>query len=131
MSPSTPLEPISLSKLSTRSKPKKSNMLTNFTSKKFVYFSVIFWLFLITFINLVAPTFIWSKIIFFLILISCFVSTIYIFSKNNCLNLSISFYLFSLILLRFFHQLFLMNFIIITCLFICLFFIFDKPAIKD
>ncbi|MFA5532122.1 MAG: hypothetical protein WDA13_00795 [Candidatus Shapirobacteria bacterium] len=98
-------------------------------NKKFVYFSIIFWLGLVAFINFIAPTSLWAKITFFLILISCFVSTCYIFSKNHCLNLSLSFYLFSLLTLRFFHQLFLMNFVITTSLFIVLFFIFYKKEL--
>lgn len=131
MSLSTPLEPTSSSKLSTRSKPKKLNILKNFTSNKFVYFSVFFLIIFLVFINFVSPISVWSKILFFLIILSMFVSVSYVFSCKHCLNLSISFYLFSLLLLRFFHQLFLMNFIILTCLFICLFFIFDKPIVKN
>lgn len=126
MSLSTPLVPTSLSKSSTKSKQRKSPTLPNFMNKKFIYFSIIFWLIFGIFINLVAPVYLWTKILFFLIVLSCFLSTVYVFSKNHCLNLIISFYFLSLLLLRFFHQLFLMNFVIITCLFICLFFIFYK-----
>jgi len=99
-------------------------------NKKFIYFSIIFWLGLIAFINLVTPTSLWSKITFFLLIFSCFISTIYIFSKNHCFNLSISLYLLGLLILRFFHQLFLMNFVLLTGLAICLFFIFYKKEAK-
>ncbi|MDD4937549.1 MAG: hypothetical protein PHX34_00805 [Candidatus Shapirobacteria bacterium] len=99
-------------------------------NKKFVYFSIIFWSGLISFVNFIAPVSLWAKITFFLITISCFISTSYIFSKNHCLNLSLSFYLLGLLILRFFHQFFLTNFVLTTCLFICLFFIFYKKETK-
>ncbi|MFA5749954.1 MAG: hypothetical protein WC895_01890 [Candidatus Shapirobacteria bacterium] len=99
-------------------------------NKKFIFFSIIFCLILVIFVNLITPVSVWSKIVFFLIIFSCLVSIFYIFSKNHCFNLSITSYLTGLLLLRFFHQLFLINFIFLTCFFICIFFIFYKKDIK-
>jgi hypothetical protein len=108
-----------------RNTSREENIKSTHKSR-FFYFSIIFWVILILFINLVTPTSLWSKITFFLIVFSALVSSFYIFSKNNCFNLLFSLYLIGLLLLQFLNQLFLMNFIFITCLFIVFFFIFYK-----
>ncbi|MCW1948988.1 MAG: hypothetical protein KIH89_000880 [Candidatus Shapirobacteria bacterium] len=100
-------------------------------NKKYLVFSIVLWIGFFTFTYFISPDALWSKIVFFLILLSSLLATTYIFSKDHCLNIFISLYITSLFLLRFLHQLFFMNFIFLTCLFICLFFLcYRKPEQK-
>ena len=119
-----------LVKIVNKIKPKKLGISKKFMNRKFIYFSIFFWLTLIFFIIFISPEFLWSKISLFLLFFSSLISTIYIFSKNHYLNVFISLYFVSLLILQFFHQFFVINFILITGLFISLYFIFDKKDIK-
>jgi hypothetical protein len=101
-------------------------------NKKYLFLSLISWLFFIVFIIFVSPDFLVAKIVFFILLFLCLFTTAYIFPKKHCLNLFVAIYLLSLSLLLFLHQFYLLNFVFLTALFICLFFMFYKrPPQKD
>jgi hypothetical protein len=99
-------------------------------NKKYLIFSAIFWIGLICFINFVSPDSLWSKIVFFILLFFCFFTTAYIFPKKHIINLFIALYLLSTVLLQYFRQFSILNFIFTTALFVCLFFIFYKTPKK-
>jgi hypothetical protein len=92
-------------------------------NKKFFYYSLTLASVFLIFVNFVSPEFLWAKIIFFFVIFCFLFSLLCIFSKKYRLNLFISIYLISLILLYFFHQFNWLNFIILTILLITVIFL--------
>jgi len=89
----------------------------------FFYYSLTLASAFLFFINLVSPEFLWSKIIFFFIIYCFSFSSLCIFSQKYNLNIIKALYFLSLVLLLFFHQFNLLNFIITTFLLVIILFL--------
>ena len=101
-------------------KPKKSAI-----NLHFFYYSLTLASAFLFFINLVSPEFLWSKIIFFFIIYCFSFSFLCIFSQKYGLNIIKAFYFLSLVLLLFFNQFNLLNFIITTVLLVIILFLIN------
>jgi hypothetical protein len=89
--------------------------------------SSIIWILFVIFVCTVSSDSDFAKPTFFFILFCGFLSTIYGFHKNLLINLILTFYSLSLILLLFFHQFSVLNLILLTSLLIVsLLFVKDK-----
>jgi len=89
----------------------------------FPYLSLFSWFVLLAILTFIPPASLFIQISVFLVFFCAILSTIYVFSHRFKLNLLFSFYFLSLPLLFLFHQLSLLNFLLLTALFTSLFFI--------
>jgi hypothetical protein len=92
---------------------------------RFYLLSGLFWLALLAYINTVPPDNILAKIIFFVILFLCFFSTSFLLIKRLKRNLLFSLYPLFITIMYFINQFNLLNLVLITALFVALFFLLD------
>ncbi|MFA4826927.1 MAG: hypothetical protein WC596_01575 [Candidatus Shapirobacteria bacterium] len=89
----------------------------------FPYLSLFSWFVFLAILTFIPPTSLFIQISAFLVLFCAILSTIYVFSHRFKINLLLSFYFISLPILFIFHQLTLLNFLLLTALFTSLFFV--------
>lgn len=113
---------------SRRLPPKKSkpDFLKLILENRWFVLSILFWLIFFAFINTVSPSPIIAKILFFVILFLSVFCSILVFTPNIKISLLISLYLTFLVLLLFVHQFSLLNLILLSALFVAIFYLTKK-----
>ena len=79
-------------------------------------FSILLWSLFIVYINIVLPSTFLNILVFFVLIFSSILSTCLVFIIHSRLRFVIPIYLLSILLLLFFHQFNLINFILVTAL---------------